>query len=172
MAEYTQFAMKAMSLADLFNMVFGKERITGSINYRAELSAPDGPSTAGGKQAWQHLKLIPEGGGTVIVWGSASRAENRAEMRTFAHLQQLHAQRYRGAEIPLNRVQYEELFRKVQRMFADQGITVEVLDAGGQQSPVVAPVEPPSTSRSLYIAFGVLIMLAVGGGVFLLLSSR
>lgn len=174
MAEYTQFAMKAVSLADLFNMVFRQERITGAVTYRIELSAPDGPSTAGGKQALQHIKLVPETpGAAVIVAGSASRAENHGEVRTFAQLAQLHAQRYHGAALPLHKQQYAELIRKVQRFLADQGLTVVVLDAApGIPVPAEAADAGGGTSQALMVAVGVLVMLAVGGAVFFVLSSH
>ena len=111
----TAFAMQALSLAETFNLMLQAERVKGPVTYRVELSAPDGMSTAGGKQATQHVKLVPEGGGTTIVAGSANQAEKWAELRTFEHLKLLHAQRFKGAEIPLNRVQYNELLEKLRR---------------------------------------------------------
>lgn len=179
MAEYTEFALKALSLADLFNMVFKQERLgsaNGSVNYRVELSAPDGLSTAGGKQALQHLKLIPDvpsDSVAVIVAGSASRADSRGEVRTFAHLQQLHARRYRGAPFPLDKKQYDEFLRKVERFFHDQNLQVVVLDAApGEPVDESTPTEEGGTSRALMFAVGILVMLAVGGGLFFVLSSR
>ena len=97
----TAFAMQALGLAETFNLMLQAERVKGPVTYRVELSAPDGMSTAGGKQATQHVKLVPEGGGSTIVAGSANQAENWAELRTFEHLKLLHAQRFKGAEIPL-----------------------------------------------------------------------
>src|SRR5689334_18046102 len=117
----TAFAMQALSLAETFNIMLQAERVKGPVTYRVELSAPDGMSTAGGKQATQHVKLVPEGGGTTIVAGSANQAESWAELRTFEHLKMLHAQRFKGAEIPLNRVQYNELVEKLKAFFAQQG---------------------------------------------------
>src|SRR6201999_2214911 len=71
-AKRTQFAVRAITLAETFNVAMADERVRGPISYRVELSAPDGMSTAGGKQATQHVKLIPESGGTTIVAGSAN----------------------------------------------------------------------------------------------------
>jgi len=123
----TAFAMQALGLAETFNLMLQAERVKGPVTYRVELSAPDGMSTAGGKQATQHVKLVPEGGGTTIVAGSANQAENWAELRTFEHLKLLHAQRFKGAEIPLNRVQYNELLEKLKAFFADK-CTVRVAE--------------------------------------------
>ena len=104
--------------------IIGKERLAGSPGYRVEMSAPDGPSTGGGKQALQHIKLVPDGGGAVTVAGSANTVEKQAEVRTWEHLQALHAARYRGAELPLDRVRYAELVKKLQAFFAEQGLRV------------------------------------------------
>jgi translation initiation factor IF-2 len=120
----TQFAMRALTLADTFNVMLKDERVRGPITYRVELSAPDGPSTAGGKQAVQHVKLVPEGGGATVVAGSANQAEGWAELRMFEHLQILHAQRYKGAEVPINRVQYTQLLGKLQAFFDERGLHV------------------------------------------------
>src|SRR4051812_4799447 len=105
--KHTEFAMKALDLADLFKMMVGGLPLDGK--YMVELSAPDGPSTAGGKQALQHIKLVPQGGGSTIVAGSASRAENFAEIRTYEHLQALHSQRFKGQSLPLGQDGYENL---------------------------------------------------------------
>src|ERR1700752_974277 len=120
----TAFAMQALGLAETFNVMLQAERVKGPVTYRVELSAPDGMSTAGGKQATQHVKLLPEGGGNTIVAGSANQAESWAELRTFEHLKLLHAQRFKGAEIPLNRVQYNELVGKLEKFFAERGCSV------------------------------------------------
>jgi hypothetical protein len=57
-ARRTQIAMQALDFASVFNVVIGPERLAGSPGYRVEMSAPDGPSTGGGKQALQHVKLV------------------------------------------------------------------------------------------------------------------
>jgi hypothetical protein len=152
----TQFAMQALSLAETFNLLMEAERVKGPITYRVELSAPDGPSTGGGKQAVQHVKLVPEGGGATIVAGSANQVENWAELRSFEHLQQLHAQRFRGAEIPLNRVQYNELLAKLQAFFADKGCRVRLAAA---PSPSSTPASQPK--RASVITSGTLVIVIV-----------
>src|SRR5271170_6016755 len=143
----TQFAMQALTLADTFNVMLKQERVRGPVSYRVELSAPEGMSTAGGKQATPHVKLVPEGGGTTVVAGSANKAENWAELRSFEHLQILHAQRYKGAEVPVNRVQYNELLGKLRSFFTDRGLQVRkaALPAG------VSPVAPTRGASGVLI---------------------
>jgi hypothetical protein len=120
----TQRTLEALGLAEGFNLLLQNERIRGPISYCLELSAPEGMSTAGGKQATQHVKLVPEGGGAVIVAASANLVERWAELRTFEHLAALHAQRWKGASIPLDRTAYDLVMMKVSRFFADKGFAV------------------------------------------------
>jgi hypothetical protein len=162
--EHTQFTMMALTLADTFNVIMKDERVRGPITYRVELSAPDGPSTAGGVQATQHVKLVPEGGGNTIVAGSANPAERWAELRTFEHLQILHGQRFKGAEVPVNRVQYGELVDKLRRFFADQRLTVRQAAAPAARA---AKGEAPrgGVSGAVVITLILVAALASAGGI-------
>lgn len=169
----TQFAMQALTLAETFNILMQAERLRGPITYRVELSAPDGPSTAGGKQAVQHVKLVPEGGGSTIVAGSINQVERWAELRSFEQLAELHAQRFRGAEIPLNRVQYNELYGKLQAFFADKGCVVRraasVPSAVSRSAPATAG---GVTSGTLVIVIVMLSALASALGLTWYLTHR
>jgi hypothetical protein len=166
----TAFALQALGLAETFNIMLQAERVKGPVTYRVELSAPDGMSTAGGKQATQHVKLIPEGGGNTIVAGSANQAEKWAELRTFEHLKVLHAQRFKGAEIPLNRVQYNELLEKLKSFFAQQG-TCEVRMATVPQGAATAPARS-GASGGMIMAIVIAIALAAAAGVTWYLTHR
>jgi hypothetical protein len=153
----TAFAMQALGLAETFNIMLQAERVKGPVTYRVELSAPDGMSTAGGKQATQHVKLVPEGGGTTIVAGSANPVDKTAELRTFEHLKLLHAQRFKGAEIPLNRVQYNELLEKLKSFFAQQGhCTVRMAEL-----PRDVAADAPAPARATGGASGTLVMIMI-----------
>jgi hypothetical protein len=115
--KYTQVAAKALSLAELFEARFA-QGVNGPVPFRLELATPDGPSTAGGKQALQHIKLVPIGGGPTIVIGSASTTRQTAEIRTFEHVAALYAQRFHGAPIPLDVRAYRELTQAIAGFFA------------------------------------------------------
>ena len=166
----TMFAMKALTLADTFNMTLGKERVQGPITYRVELSAPDGMSTAGGKQATQHVKLVPEGGGATVVAGSANQAESWAELRSFEHLQVLHAQRWKGAELPVNRVQYNEVMQKVRAFFSERGLKVRNAAMPKPDGGSDAPAR--GTSGMLVVAIILVAALAAAAGVAWYLTHR
>lgn len=121
--KYTQVAARAVSLAELFEARF-EHGLDGPVRFRVELSAPDGPSTSGGKQAMQHIKLIPPDGAATIVIGSANTTGQVAEIRTFEHVAELYAQRYRGARIPLEIGRYRELTQALAGFFKAMKMTV------------------------------------------------
>ena len=154
--KHTQFAQRAIGFAELFNMLVGAETLGGG--WSVELSAPDGPSTAGGKQSVQHIKLVPVGGGHTTVAGSASTVDRRAELRSWDHLDALHRARFRGARLTIERARYDELLKKIEHFFAMQGIQVV---RTGPPPPVV---DPRGVSTPI-ILLAVLIGLLVAGGV-------
>ncbi len=163
----TQFAMQALGFADVFNMKVGDQKVSG---HRVELSAPDGPSTGGGKQSVQHIKLIPEGGGTVTVAGSADQMEKKAELRSWDYLQQLHSQRFKGKTLPIDRVQYAALLKRMQAFFADQGLAIVMVEA---PTPVAAPVAVPGGgSKGMVIVTFLVVALAIAGAVFFLMRHK
>jgi hypothetical protein len=168
----TAFAMQALGLAETFNLMLQAERVKGPVTYRVELSAPDGMSTAGGKQATQHVKLVPEGGGTTIVAGSANQAENWAELRTFEHLKLLHAQRFKGAEIPLNRVQYNELLEKLKAFFADK-CTVRVAELPRDAAPeATSPASSKGAPGAVVLIIILVVAMAAAAGVTWFMTHR
>jgi hypothetical protein len=161
-ANRTQFTIKALGLADLFNANVGDRRVS---QHRVELSAPDGPSTGGGRLAVQHVKLVPDGNAPVIVAGSANQLEASCELRTFEHLAELHAQRWHGQPIPIDRVSYNQLLKRMRAFFTDHKFTVVLVDAARTGAPA-------SRSRAGLMVSFFAVVLAVGGGVFFLLSLQ
>jgi hypothetical protein len=167
----THFAMQATTFAETFNAMLQGERVRGPITYRVELSAPDGMSTAGGTQSTQHVKLVPEGGGATIVAGSANQVEHWAELRTFEHLELLHGQRFKGAEIPLNRVQYNELLGKLKAFFAERGSVVRMAEMP-RDLPEAAPTDKRPASGALITIVILALALATTVGVTWYLTHR
>jgi hypothetical protein len=161
----TQFAMQALGFADVFNLKIGDQKVSG---HRVELSAPDGPSTGGGKQSVQHIKLIPEGGGTVTVAGSADQMEKKAEIRSWDYLQALFAQRFKGKTLPIDRTQYAALVKRMQVFFADQGLAVVMLDTPPQSG--VERSEPRAMNPM--VIFVMVAIVAIAAGVFFFLRHK
>jgi hypothetical protein len=165
----TQFAMQAYGFAELFNLKVGDQKVAG---FRVELSAPEGPSTGGGAQAVQHVKLVPEGEGTVIVAGSANQVERSAEIRTYEYLADLHAQRFKGAGLPIDRATYQSLVGRMQTFFAEQSLRVVLLDAPRplHATPATAPRAGASPVAMIAVFVGVAAAIAVA--LFLLLRAK
>jgi hypothetical protein len=156
---HTIFASQALGLAAMFQALTSKHRLGGSPAYLPQLAAPDGPSTAGGKQALQHVSLIPEGGGDTIVIGNANTVEKRAELRSYRHVARTYSQRWKGAGLPFEKDPYEELIRQIQAFFSSQSFTVTVIDLAtdGENRPARA-----SRGRSLLLPI-VLLVVALAG---------
>jgi hypothetical protein len=140
--KYTLVAQKAASLAELFASQFEKG-LDGPVRFRVELATPDGPSTAGGKQALQHIKLAPEGGGPAIVIGSANAPTMLAEIRTYEHIAALYAQRFHGAPIPVDVTRYYELGQAIATFFRAMGMQVVFLELDGGASGAPGQLAPP-----------------------------
>jgi hypothetical protein len=153
--KYTQVAAKAVSLSELFAARF-ERGLEGPVRFKLELSAPDGPSTAGGKQALQHIKLVPEGGGPNVVIGSASTTRMTAEIRTYEHVADLYAQRFHGAKLPVDVTRYYELGQALATFFRAMHMNVTFSQIGG--APLTTP-PPPTSGRGLRVAVAVLAVL-------------
>jgi len=167
--KHTQFAMKALDMAEMFRIRVGTVPVQASVPYRVELGTPDGPSTGGGKQALQAIKLIPEGAGATLVAGHANKAGGKAELRTFDCLAQQHAQRFKGAALPIPKESYDALFVRLEKFFAEQGLAVERLEADAVQVPQAsASISPPAEPVLWPYVAGFLALLA-GGGLWTLL---
>lgn len=172
--KYTQVAAKAVSLAELFEARF-EEGLDGPVRYRVELSAPDGPSTAGGKQAMQHIKLIPADGAATIIIGSANTTRQVAEIRTYEHVAQLFAQRYRGARLPIDVARYRDFTQTVASFFTAMKMTVTFAEADGSQGGGgAAPIEAASggSSRALGVALGVTVALLILAVAYIFIFLR
>lgn len=165
----TMFAAQAMSLSEMFKNVFA-EALAGPQKFKVELHAPDGPSTAGGKLALQHITLVPEGGGSSIVIGSANPAEKRAELRTYAHIADAYAQRFKGAKLPVEKDPYDAMVKQMQFFFTDQGLTVVMVDVSRAERGEEAAPEGGGTSPMVFVALGLVVLAVVAVGAFFALK--
>jgi translation initiation factor IF-2 len=168
---YTLVAAQAVSLAEMFAAWFAAG-LDGPVHFGVELSAPDGPSTAGGKQALQHIKLVPAGGGAAVVIGSADTVARTAEIRTFEHVAALYAQRFRGAPIPVDPTRYQELSSKLAGFLRSQGldVTFAALEPAAVLSAAASPAAAPSSgSLGLLVAavMGLVVVVAAYALIFL-----
>lgn len=91
----TRVANQAASLAETVTDGFDGFHM-GAGDYVVELMAPAGPSTGGGWQARQTIRLNPRRPGyAVVVVGSVEATTYSGEVRTFDHVAMVHELRFR-----------------------------------------------------------------------------
>jgi hypothetical protein len=158
----TFHTIQASDLAATFNDALKRVRIAPG-DYSAELTAPEGPSTAGGVQAMQHLRLVPrEPGLPTLVVGHANHAEEKAELRTYEHLDAVHRQRFKKP-LDLDRTQYDDFLR----------LAKQLLDVLHLRTTIVGPPldldleegAPRSGTSSWAVALAFVIAVGVTGVV-------
>jgi hypothetical protein len=156
----TFHALQASDIAAAFNQAMQRVRIHPG-DYRAELTAPEGPSTGGGVQAMQHIRLLSQDPALpTLVAGSANHAEERAELRTFEHLDAVHWRRFKKP-IAIDRAQYDAFLR-----LAKQILEVLHMKTTVSGPPVDVDSEPGgSRGRGWMIFAGFLVVLAGGAAV-------
>ncbi|CAN5906780.1 hypothetical protein BH11MYX4_BH11MYX4_61030 [soil metagenome] len=104
-------ANQAASLAEAVTDGF-EDFHMGAADYVVELSVPEGPSTGGGKQARQNLRLVPRRKGyAMIIAGTVDPVLSTAELRTFEHVAILHELRYQKP-LEISGEEYDDFLRK------------------------------------------------------------
>lgn len=107
----TRVANQAASLAETVTEGFDDFHL-GAGDYVVELSVPEGPSTGGGAQARQHLRLVPRRPGyAVVVTGIVDPVLSTAELRTFEHVAILHELRFQRP-LEINGEEYADFLAK------------------------------------------------------------
>lgn len=167
----TRFASEAVSLAERFNLLVGVAPIKGPVRYRVELSAPDGPSTGGGEQSVQHIKLIPADGGATLVAGWCNPVERRAEVRTLKYLDHEHQRRFSGSTLAppplpslrLDTARYDELIARMREFCVEQDFKLTLADAPeGQPTQLRAKPKSPQASGNGGTLAWLFLLLFVG----------
>lgn len=117
----TRLARKFVTLADSVTEAF-RDFAIGAGAYAVELTAPQGMSTGGGKQALQHLRLRPRREGySVLVAGTVNQVERRAELRDYDHIAVVNEVRFRQ-EVDISRQEWEQFLRKAEVVLNGAGI--------------------------------------------------
>jgi hypothetical protein len=139
----TRFAVRAIDFAETFNAGLGAMSIQPGA-YRPQLTAPDGPSTGGGVQAVQHVRLVAarQGFPSILV-GSANQRFGTAELRSYEYIDAVHRERWRRP-VPLDRGDYEDFLDAAKNFFEANQLVVTV----------AGPADALARSRSV-IAIGV-----------------
>jgi len=113
---YTRGAQEGADFAEGFKReMAGVEVAPG--RYRAEITMPNGPSTAGGVLVLQRLRLVPQSKGyPVLVIGTVNMQEAKVLLRSVEHLEAIYRLRFKKP-LELNRVQYKDLLAKMLAFF-------------------------------------------------------
>ncbi len=107
----TRVANQAHSVAKTINEGFQDYRL-GAGAWQVELSTPEGQSTAGGKQALQHLRLVPTRAGySALVVGTVNGVLSTAELRTFDHVALSHEARFQRP-LEITSQEYDDFLKK------------------------------------------------------------
>jgi hypothetical protein len=160
----TAFAIQAEDLAASMNATFQKMAIAPGY-YVPELTVPEGPSTAGGKQALQRLRLVPRAPGyPILVVGSANQADRTAELRSYEHLDAIHRHRFKRP-VALDRAGYEQFLEIARNFMTVLQLRTEITSASAFVPDEPAQAGEPRSNTGLTIG---LIILAVA---FFVLSA-
>src|SRR5580693_465741 len=113
----TQFSVQANDLAESFRSTVGRLKVA-PYGYAPDMTAPDGPSTGGGVQGLQHLRLVPpEPSLPTLVVGSVSMRDHGAELRTLEHLDAICRERFQQGA-PLDPQHYMHFVQSAQSFLA------------------------------------------------------
>ncbi len=157
---YTHVAAQAVGLAERFEERFSAG-LDGPVTFRVQLASPEGPSTGGGKQVVQPIKLVPADGGPTIVIGAANTVKQMAELRSYALVSEQYGLRFKGAQLPIHAGSYRQLLADFTRFFHELNLSVTTADTSRSLRP---PPAPPSSRHGL----GVIVALAVSVGVLVI----
>jgi hypothetical protein len=152
----TRLAKKFVSLADDVNEEFNDFSI-GAGTWGVELTAPQGMSTGGGKQALQHLRMRPKRPGySVLVGGTVNQVEKSAELRDYAHMCMMHEVRFRK-RLEITQPEWEQFLRKAEVVLREAEMRCDRV--GPTKELLAQRRKMTRVSRIAAVAFAVILVL-------------
>jgi hypothetical protein len=135
----TQFSVQATDLAETFRTTVGKLKV-GPHGFVPDMTAPDGPSTGGGVQAMQHLRLMPpQARMPTLLVGHLNQRDGTAELRTLEYVDAISRERFKQGA-PLDPTQYAQFLQSTQTFLAACGLKVTY--AGPPADLIARQMEP------------------------------
>jgi hypothetical protein len=120
----TAYAQQGLDFVTLFSAKFHIANVSG---YAPVLREPHAETTAGGKQAIQHMVLQPKiQGDPVLTIGYVNVASKQAKIRTYDCMSTMHGMRFPGRPFILDQAAYQTFFDKVTEFMRRQGMLVDV----------------------------------------------
>ncbi len=167
----TQFSVRASDLAETFRASLGRMRV-GPYGYTPDMTAPDGPSTGGGVQAMQHIKLAPpQPTMPALVVGHVNQRDGTAELRTLPYVDAICRERFKQGA-PLDPAEYSAFVSAAQAFLGACGMRVSLASPPSELTARVQG-ETPSSAPASRGGFGagaivavVALVLALGAAVY------
>ncbi|MFO0678578.1 MAG: hypothetical protein U0169_18730 [Polyangiaceae bacterium] len=174
---HTRITIEAHELAEVVNSGFEGIRL-GVPEYVPELTSPEGPSTAGGIQALQRVKLVARKPGFAnLVVGSANRVTGVAELRNYDYVDAVHRARFKRP-VELGRAEYDEFLEIAVNLLQVAQLRPQII---GPPASGISPdwtIPPPAdeplerTSAPILLgmlAFALVVMIA---GILVALTKK
>jgi hypothetical protein len=112
-----------------------------------DLTAPEGPSTGGGVQAMQHVRLVPpQPTLPTLVVGHANQRDGDAELRTWEHVDAICRDRFKQGA-PIDASQYELFLQSAQGFLSACGLRVRFSATPPELAMRLLGVDSPEVSR-------------------------
>ncbi|HTJ81843.1 MAG TPA: hypothetical protein VL400_08955 [Polyangiaceae bacterium] len=145
-AKRTEVAQNAFNFAQYFTSSFEHVRLGGGVPRKPAVVAPEGMSTGGGKAARQSICLVAEAPGVpVLTVGWVDLVSLSSMLRSYRCLAGMHAARYRGRTLDLDRAEYERFFAQAKELLSAMGLQTIIEDDVGAVSTVPS-TRPPAAS--------------------------
>jgi hypothetical protein len=169
----TRFAVRALDFAETFNAGLGALSLQPAA-YQPQLTTPDGPSTGGGVQAVQHVRLVAarQGFPSILV-GSANQRSGTAELRSFEYVEAVHRQRWKRP-VPLDRNDYEDFLHAAKNFFEGNQLLVTIAgpSAALARRAQAEDDRAPASGGGASIVIGVVAGLVIGALAIWILLRR
>lgn len=168
----TQIAQQGVDFSTMFAAKYSHLDISGHVPL---MRVPSAESTAGGKQATQHVLLEPRSGnGPVITIGQVNLATRSAKLRTYDCLKQLHALRFGEDPFVLRAADYQQFFDQLLTFTKKYGFQIDVEtkppDVGRVSHRPPAHVQGGTTGAWLFLL--ALVMGAVVAVAYLIYTGQ
>ena len=166
----TQFAQQGLDFATLFSAKFARSVING---YRPVLREPS-ETTAGGKQAIQHIVFEPQIlDDPMLAVGYVNVVTKTAKLRTFDCVAELFMMRFPKRVFTVDQRLYQAWFDKVAEFLRRQGMQIQI----ETHPPMRVSSRPPPVGASMgadLILWLLILVVMVGGivGIGLRLTGR
>jgi hypothetical protein len=166
----TQYSVQANDFAESYRGTMGRLRV-GPWGYVPDVTAPEGPSTGGGVQALQHLRLVPSQPNLpTLVVGSVNGRDRTAELRTLEHVEAIYRDRFKQGA-PVDPGHYGAFLQSAHGFLSACGLRVAYSGPPAEllarlAAPTPSMVPQTGSARILIGVVGTLVLVGVLAAAF------